>query len=274
MTQQERSRTVRLDDRTVAYDEAGNGPGAPVLLLHGFAGGRDDFAPVLEGLGEQRRVLAVDLPGHGGSEGSDDPGAYSLAGLTRWVLRLADELDLGDFHLLGHSMGGLVAQRVAAAASQRLRSLVLADTGLGALREEAAVRIVRIALAVRDDGPAAALAVAGEGAEAGDGGGAAALERFERLEPAAAVGGARILVTAEPTGAFLRGIDIPVLVVHGEDEQHWTPGEQRLLASTVAGAQRAVIRRAGHCPHKERPSEWLAVVNAFLRRAETPYLQG
>lgn len=250
MRQDEGTRTLRLDGRAVAYDEAGSGPGAPLLLLHGFTGGRDDFSAVLAGLAEHRRAVAVDLPGHGDSQGSDDPGDYALPVLGGWVLRLAGALDLGDFHLLGHSMGGLVAQRVAASASQRLRSLVLADTGLGALREEAAERVVRIALAARD-------------------GGAGAPEPSRGPRPAAVVGGARILTGAEPVGAFLRGIDIPVLVVHGEGEEHWSTTEQHLLASTVAGAQRVVIPGAGHCPQRDSPEAWVAVVAGFLRAAET-----
>lgn len=268
MAEDSRTRTLDLDGRAVTYDEAGAGPGLPLLMVHGFTGGREDFGSVLGGLAQDRRVVAVDLPGHGGSEGPDDEGAYGLGALAGWVLRVATALGLDELHLLGHSLGGLLAQRAAAASSQRLRSLVLAGTGLGALREEAAARVVRIAVAARDEGPEAAVAATFDDQQPAPDERARALERFRRLLPAAVVGGARNLIGAEPLGAFLRGIDVPVLVLHGDADEHWTAAEQRLLAATVAGAQRVVVPDAGHNPHLERPDAWLALVRGFLERAE------
>jgi 3-oxoadipate enol-lactonase len=260
--------TLTLDDRTVTYDEAGSGDAPPLLLVHGFTGGRDDFAGVLDALAPDRRVVAVDLPGHGGSEGSDDPAAYGLGTVAAWVLRLADVLELDELHLLGHSLGGLVIQRAASTSSQRLRSLVLMDTGLGALHEDAARDAVRIALAARDRGPEAALEASLDGAEIDEGQRAASLRRFRDLNPAALLGGARGLVGATPLTAFLRGIDIPVLVVHGAADDRWGMTEQRLLARTVAGAVHAVIPDAGHSPQRENPEAWLAVVRSFLARVD------
>lgn len=267
-------RTTTLDGRTVAYDEAGGGAAPPLLLVHGFTGGREDFAPVLDLLAQDRRVVAVDLPGHGGSEGPDDPDSYGLARLAAWVLAVADHLELGEPHLLGHSLGGLIVQRAAAVGSQRLRSLILMGTGLGAPREERSERVVRIALAAREHGPEGALEAVlaarradGEpepSAEEKE----AALERYRGLRPEAVVGTARSLVGATPLGAFLRGIDIPVLVLHGEDDRMWLHNEQQLLVASVAGAEHAVLPGAGHQPQHDDPEGFAAVVRAFLRRAD------
>lgn len=260
--------TLTLDGRAVTYEEAGAGDAPPLLAVHGFTGGREDFADVLGTLGQDRRAVAVDLPGHGGSAGPDEAGAYGLAALAGWLLRFADALELGELHLLGHSLGGLIAQRAAAAASQRLQSLVLSDTGLGALREEAADHMVRIALALRDEGPEAGLAASLQGAELSDREHETALARFRELSPAAVVGGARNLVGAAPLGAFLRGIDIPVLVLHGVDDESWLPAEQRLLATTIAGAAYAVVPDAAHAPQRENPAAWCAIVRGFLQRVD------
>jgi pimeloyl-ACP methyl ester carboxylesterase len=127
---------------------------------------------------------------------------------------------------------------------------------------------VRIAVAARDDGPDAALAVSIDGQQLGEDEERAALDRFRRLNPAAVVGGAQGLVGAVPLGAFLRGIDVPVLVVHGEHDPRWLPSEQALLARTVAGAVHAVIPDAGHSPQRENPELWTAMVRGFLRRAD------
>jgi pimeloyl-ACP methyl ester carboxylesterase len=260
--------TITIDDRPVRYDRAGAGSAPPVLLVHGFTGGRGDFAEVLPLLAEDRVAIAMDLPGHGGSPGPDDPAAYNLSAVAAWILRFADEVGLDDVHLLGHSLGGLAVQRAAAVASQRLRSLVLSATGLGALREEQADRVVRIAVAARDDGPEAALAASTDGQPMGEQERDAALDRFRNLNPAAVVGGAQGLISALPLGAFLRGIDVPVLVVHGEHDPRWLPSEQALLARTVAGAVHVVVPGAGHSPQRENTAEWAAVVRAFLRRVD------
>lgn len=261
--------TTTVDERAATYNEAGDGPGAPLLLVHGFTGSKEDFDPVLEALATDRRVIAVDLPGHGGSEGTDDEAAYGLSATGAWILRFADAAGLGDFHLLGHSMGGLAVQRTAASASQRLRSLVLMSTGLGALREEAGDYIVRMAVAARDEGmeaaweeglrrPAREVVVPDPARQE------FSRRRFFALRPAAIVGGARNLIGAAPLGAFLYGIDIPVLVVTGEHDDAWTLSEQTLLARTVAGARHVVVPDAVHSPQLENPDYWLKAVTGFL----------
>jgi pimeloyl-ACP methyl ester carboxylesterase len=93
-------------------------------------------------------------------------------------------------------------------------------------------------------------------------------ERYLRLHPAAIVGGARNLISALPLGAFLRGIDLPVLVVHGEHDYAWTPPEQALLARTIVGAQRVVIPGSAHNPQREQPEAWAAAVVPFLAAAD------
>ena len=266
--------TITVDGRTTAYLEAGTGPGRPLLLVHGYTGGKDDFAGVLDELAASRRVVAVDLPGHGGSAPPENPAEYGLGPIAAWLLRLADALELGEHHLLGHSHGGLVVQRVAAAASHRLASLILMDTGMGALREEAADHAVAMALAARDEGLQAAWDVARKRpppplVRPPDPERDARFQaRFFALSPDAFVGGARNLTQSAPLGAFLRGIDIPVLVLHGEHDDVWLPSEQALLARTVARARYAVIPDAAHSPQVENPKHWLGEVTQFLAEVE------
>jgi pimeloyl-ACP methyl ester carboxylesterase len=266
--------TTTVDDRRVTYRESGNGRRAPLLLVHGFTGSSDDFDPVLAGLGRDRRVIAVDLPGHGDSEGSDDQAIYGLGAMSTWLLRFADTIGLEEFHLLGHSMGGLIVQRTAALASQRLDSLVLMATGMGALREEAGEVATRIAVAARDRGMEAALeeaanrperVVVGEVDPQRE---AFVMRRFLALQPAAVIAGARNLITAAPLGAFLRGIDIPVLVIHGEHDDAWSPAEQAFLARTIRGAKHVVVPDAVHSPQWENTEFWLKSVRTFLSEAE------
>lgn len=266
--------TTTVDGRPVTFRDEGDGPGAPLLLVHGWGGSKEDFDPVVTPLAEHRRVLAVDMPGHGGSEGSDEPAAYGLAAMAAWLLRFADAADVGELHLLGHSLGGLIVQRTAALASQRLQSLTLMSTGLGALREEAGEYVVRVAIAARDHGMQAAMEVAATRPApefippANPQRETFVMRRFLALPPAALVGGARNLIGAAPLGAFLYGIDIPVLVVSGQHDDTWTPAEQALLARTVAGAKQVVVPDTGHSPQLENSEYWLKAVGDFLAGAE------
>ena len=245
-----------------------------MLCLHGWTGSRTDFEAVLDGLAQGRRVVVPDLPGHADSEGSGDEGDHGIGAVARWVEAFADAVGLGELHLLGHSLGGLQAQRVAVNASQRLRSLVLVGTGLGMPDETVAGHVAAIAAVARDRG----LDAAWDASRALNDAAGRALdpqrgevlrERWLRMEPAALIGGARALVSAAPVIAFLRGIDLPVLVVHGEREPMWAPPDQRLLAETIAGAVRVVVPGAEHSPHADRPEAFLAVVAPFLDAAET-----
>lgn len=263
-------RTVEVAGRVAAYDEAGDGPGPPLVLVHGFTGDREDFAEVVDPLAVDRRVLAVDLPGHGESEppaGRQDPAAYELAALSQWLLAFVTRCAPGPVHLAGHSLGGLLVQRAAASASQRVAGLVLASTGPGALPDEAGERVTRIAADVRDGGPRAA-------AETAVDHGASATERertarrLANLPPAAVAGTARALVTAEPIGAFLRGIDVPVLVLHGADDDTWPVSSARQLAATVPGAQLTVLDGVGHSAMRDEPGGWASAVAGFLRAAD------
>lgn len=263
-------RTVEVAGRLAAYDEAGAGPGPPLVLVHGFTGGRDDFADVVEPLGADRRVIAVDLPGHGDSEppaGRQDSAAYELSALSQWLLAFVERCGPGPVHLGGHSLGGLLVQRAAASASQRVAGLVLASTGPGALPDEAGERVTRIAAALRTRGPEAALdAAVDHGALAAERERTA--RRLATLPPAAVAGTARALATAEPMSVFLHGIDVPVLVVHGADDDTWPVRSAHQLAATAPGAQLAVLEGVGHSAMREEPAGWTAAVARFLRAAD------
>src|SRR4051812_33810559 len=123
-----RTRRVDIGPVTLEIDEAGDG-GRPLLLLHGFTANRAEVADVLAPLAAWGwHAVAPDLRGHGRSDHPADAAAYSFEILADDVLALADHLHWERFVLLGHSMGGAVAQLVALDRPERLTGLVLAST--------------------------------------------------------------------------------------------------------------------------------------------------
>lgn len=121
---------VELDGRVLRYFERGEG-GEPLLLIHGFGGDLNNWLFNHEALAAGRRVIALDLPGHGESGKALAHGG--LDELSGALLALLDHLDIERAHLAGHSMGGAVALNTARLAPRRVRSLsLLASAGLGA----------------------------------------------------------------------------------------------------------------------------------------------
>src|SRR4051812_30522356 len=134
--------------------ESGRG-GRPLLLVHGFTGAKEDFTDWLDPLAELGwHAVAVDNRGHGESEKPSSKAEYSFDVLAADALALADDRwGFGShFTLLGHSMGGMVAQVVAMRAADRLDGLVLMDTGHGRLSFIDADQAMKVVAIVEDRG--------------------------------------------------------------------------------------------------------------------------
>jgi pimeloyl-ACP methyl ester carboxylesterase len=110
---------------TVSYTDEGSGP--PVLLLHAALHDRTDYASVHHGLARGRRVIALDWPGHGESPSTDEPlGAVQFGDLA---VEFVDRLDLRNVVVVGNSVGGYAACRLALERPDRVAGVVLVNTG-------------------------------------------------------------------------------------------------------------------------------------------------
>ena len=121
--------TVEVGAGTLRYLRQGEG-GDAVLLLHGFGGDLNNWLFAAPALAEGHTVYALELPGHGGS--SKDVGPGDVDFLVDAVQQFLDSLELERVHLVGHSLGGLVAASAALRDPARALSLTLvASAGLG-----------------------------------------------------------------------------------------------------------------------------------------------
>jgi pyruvate dehydrogenase E2 component (dihydrolipoamide acetyltransferase) len=115
--------TVEAAGRTIRVGRAGTLDGQPIVLIHGFSGDMNNWLFNIDALSAVGPVVAVDLPGHGGS--SKDVGDGALATLAATVMTAIDGLHAGKIRLVGHSLGGAVAARMAADHPDRISRLVL-----------------------------------------------------------------------------------------------------------------------------------------------------
>lgn len=109
----------------LAYRTWGDAFGSPVVLLHGLGGSAADWEAAGPLLGQEWRVFALDLRGHGESDWPDE---YDLELMVEDVVGFLDELELNRVGLVGHGMGGVVARLLAQEHSDRVERLVLVET--------------------------------------------------------------------------------------------------------------------------------------------------
>ena len=267
------SRTVAVGDVELAVVEAGRG-GRPLLLVHGFTGAKEDFRDAVDPLAAAGHwVVAPDLRGHGGSTHLPGEGAYTLDRFVDDVLGLADALGWDRFDLLGHSMGGMVAQMVALRRPGAVSRLVLMDTGHGpvtGLDED--LLAVGIELC-RADGVAAVLAVQKMGDApletpahrrmVEEGPGWVEYAKMLASSPDMWCSVVAQLTTVPDRLDDLRTLPMPTLVLVGEQDGPFrAPSEA--MAAAIPDARLVVIPGGGHSPQFEAPDAWFDGVSSFL----------
>ncbi len=252
-------RTLRLSDGlAVGLAEAGDG--APLMLIHGVGMCADVWAPQVEALAADHRVIAVDLPGHGRSDAL--PGTPSLPDFVAWAGRVVEALGRGPVAVAGHSMGALIA------------------TGLAIERPELVPRVA-ILNGVHRRSPEARAAVLARARDLAEGRGDVEepLARwFGPGETAVRAQVAAWLRQAPPHGyaaayrAFAEGdavyagrlheIRCPVLVLTADGDANSTPEMARAMAASAPLGRAVVIPGHRHMVALTAPD----AVNTELRR--------
>jgi pimeloyl-ACP methyl ester carboxylesterase len=234
-------RVVEVRGSRMSFRETGDAGGPAVVLLHGGgsdASTWDRFAGVLAAAG--RRVIAPDLPGHGGTARFR---TYSLAGYRDAVTGLLDALGLDRPALVGHSLGAYTASLIAQERPDGVGRLVLEDPPAPA-RDGAASAVLSPARVT--------MLFAG------------AMLRRRRYHPPALTSAIRELRRPDP-GWWdrLPAITAPTLVLSGGPTSHLPPDRLADAAARIPGAEFVTIP-VGHRIHSLAPDRFAAVVAPFL----------
>ncbi len=241
------------------------GVGEVLVLVHGYLGGSEMWREQIDFFSKHFDVIAPDLPGFGLSKDLIAPD--SIAGFAQTVLDLLDALGINEFHLLGHSMGGMIVQEIAIEQSPRLESLICYGTGpMGVLTsrfetvEQSRQRILNDGLVDTAKGIAATWFVAGEKGRG--------FNTCLNLGGQASLQAALACLTAwENWDARNRisSITCRTLVLWGDKDRSYGWEQPEAIWKAVPSASLAVVPNSAHNVHMEKPNFFNELLLDFIR---------
>jgi pimeloyl-ACP methyl ester carboxylesterase len=274
--------TILLHGRPLNYVQAGSGP--VLLLIHGIAGTLENWQTVIGPLARQYTVVALDLPGHGGSAPS--AGDYSLGALATGLRDLLVALGHERATLVGHSLGGGIAMQFAYQFPEITERLVLVSSG--GLGPEVSALLRAAALPGADQFIAATAALGNNiGSKVARGLGVLGLRVSTDIGVVA--GGYASLVDRERRTAFLATLHgvigtggqrihagdrlylaegMPIQIIWGERDPIIPVQHARNAHEAMPGSQLEIFKGVGHLPQLERPERFIAVLERFITENE------
>jgi pimeloyl-ACP methyl ester carboxylesterase len=253
------------------WREAGEGKRA-VVLLHGIGGGgAARWGPTLRAL-EGYRALAWEMPGYGASAPLPE---LTFPALAAALGRMLDQAGIEQADLVGHSIGGMIAQEFVATWPERVRSLVLyaSPPAFGSRDPAFKERFLAARLGPLDAG--LGMRAVAEGLVGSLMGGnpdpqalPAAIAAMSAI-PEASYRAVLECLTTFDRRADLGSIACPTLILAGEEDR--TAPFQGLLAmaEAIPGAEAVLVARAGHLAHLEQPNGFNPVLRRFLEAVPT-----
>ena len=244
------------------YHRHGNGP--VLVFQHGYLGGYSLWTPQIVFFSRMFDVIAPDLPGYAGSAHVAPSG--TIGGMADAVVDLLDTLGVGDFYLVGHSMGGMVVQEIAARQRNRVKKLVLYGTACSGAMPRRFEPFSETARTMQAEGIEATGARIGktwfvEGENApyyslcqGSGAGTTLEAALEGLKAMPAWDGTAALET----------LTMPTMVMGGDRDRSYSLPEMEYLSRTIPDARLAILPGCAHNAHLEKPDLFNQILADFL----------
>ena len=261
-----------IDKMAVEVD----GEGDPMVMVHGLGGTTNTWTPLLPAL-TNVKLIRIELPGSGRShrahalqDNTSNKGQLSIGVLVDAVLRVCAQLGVSRAHFAGHSLGTIVCQHLAVRAPERVRSLALFGA-LPAPPEPARQGLKTRAAKARDEGM---FGIADTIVQAALSSSTRAQlpvvvafvrESLLAQDPEGYARSCEALAAAEP--AAIDGIEIPSLLVAGDEDVVAPVQVARELARRIGDAQVEVFPRCGHWMTVERATECQSHLRRFLERS-------
>ena len=254
---------AEINGQRIHFQDTG-GDGPAVVLSHGFLMDHEMFAPQVEALRDDHRVVTWDERGFGSTEFDGEPFTYWDS--ARDLLGLMDHLDIDRAVLGGMSQGGFLTLRAALLAPERVRAMILIDTQAGPEDENKVAEYQMMIDAWHAGGYDEGIADVVAGliiAEPEENERWKAKWRDWPTDHVVPCGGA--LLEREDLTDRMGEIEAPALVIHGTEDQAIPIDKAKRLASALPGADGVVaVEGAAHAPNLTHPEPVNAAIRTFL----------
>lgn len=245
------------------FAEQGESRGEPIILLHGYSDSWFSYSRVMTPLAREARVYALDMRGHGKT---DKPASgYAMRDLAADVLAFMDAKGIVRATIVGHSMGGFVAQQVALAAPKRVSHLVLVATTRRPIDISGFAELERAVATLPDPVPDAFVRefqISTVHTPVGDAFIDRAVAESLRL-PARVWRELAAGMRSTPRAVALGRSGIPTLVLRGEKDTYVSAAENDSLIAMVRATLFKIYPNTGHAVHWEQPATVARDVLAF-----------
>jgi 3-oxoadipate enol-lactonase len=258
--------SLRSDDAEICYEIRGKGP--PVVLLHPFPCDHEFWDPVLPALESRYQLILPDLRGHGDSEIGEGPALMQKH--VADIVRVVDRAGIGKAAFVGCSIGGYILFEFWRRFRARVTSLTLCDTRPQADTAEARANRLKAADAVLQQGTEQFLEamipkLMGRTTLAARPDLVAGVRVMMRKMSAEDISLVQQGMAARPDSVpDLKSINVPTLIVIGEEDVLSTVADGELMRRDIAGSQLKVIPKAGHYAPWEQSEAVGAILRQFL----------
>ena len=255
------TRSIAAGELEVGYIDAGSG--APLILIHGAESDRNQFGALREALGDDLRVISYDQRDSGVTRNPPTP--FTADDLAADVVALMDALGIDRAYALGTSYGGVIAQILALNHPDRLETVFFVATTPGMIEvSEAVAQLTTMSDAERREAMVDLLTAEGRASN-----------------PELEQRGRTVLTTRTPEQsarrmAVMQGhniidrlgeISVPVVVIHGTDDQLTPVDGARTMADRIPGAELRLIEGGRHGIATEFPDQVASFVREFIEQA-------
>lgn len=269
---------ITRDGIRIYFEEEGETGQPPILIVPGLGGLEETYNHVAERMKEDFRIIKIDGRGLGLSGKPD--GMYTIDMLTLDVLAVIDELGIDRINILGHSLGGFVAQQFYNNFPQRVHSIILVSTNCGYGDPHAVLppkeRIDRFNEVLNPETPDFAQKALAKTLMCYDQSFAFSTEGRKVITEVALMSKERVdyeSLVKRGNGGWkyhnfenLPKIAVPVLVIHGANDQLVPIANAGIFADHIPDCTRIVFEHCGHHPFIEKIDDFTGAVGAFVRR--------
>ncbi|MCA9844083.1 MAG: alpha/beta fold hydrolase [Dehalococcoidia bacterium] len=238
----------------IHYEAAGSGP--PVLITHGFGSSTKAWEGQAETLSDAYRIITWDMRGHAGTDSPVDPAQYSEAATVDDMAAILDHLGIEKAVIGGLSLGGYMSLAFNLKYPERVRALMLFDTGPGYNNPKGREAWNETAFRRAERFEQKGLDALGQGAEV----------RISVHRSAEGLAKAARGMLAQFNDSVIRSleqIEVATLVLVGANDEPFL-GATDYMANKIPGATKVVIPGAGHASNLDQPAAFDAAVREFL----------